>query len=166
MSPYVKFRPVNSQCGSLSAIISKYVNYYLQLLTKFISSYTKNSKHVIHKLKYLNTLPPGTQITTSDALSMYTNIDPKEGIDTVEKYTNLYNKEYKGHLPKELIIKIICLIMTKNVLNLEILGGNSQLEPQWELLAHVHMQLYSSHTSKELIYSLGIKKTPFSTCVK
>ena len=101
MLPYVKFGPVNIQCGSLSAIASEYVDYYLQLLTKFIPSYTKNSKHVIHRLKCLNTLPPGVQITTWDAVSMYTNIDPKEGIETVEKYFDLYANEYKGHFPKK-----------------------------------------------------------------
>ena len=82
---------------------------------KFIPSYTKNSKHVIHRLKCLNTLPPGAQITTWDAVSMYTNIDPKEGIETVEKYLDLYANEYKGHFPKKIIIKLLHLIMTKNV---------------------------------------------------
>ena len=74
MIPNIRFRPVNSNCGSLAAVASKYVDYYLQKLIKYTPSYINNSLHVIDKLKNL-TIPNELFITTSDAKSMYTNID-------------------------------------------------------------------------------------------
>ena len=65
MIPDIHFRPVNSNCGSLAAVASKYVDYYLQKLIKFTPSYVNNSLHVIKKLKSIkiNNL---TKISTSD----------------------------------------------------------------------------------------------------
>ena len=114
MIPNIKFRPVNSNCGSLAAVASKYVDYYLQKLIKYTPSYINNSLHVIDKLKNL-TITNELLITTSDAKSMYTNIDPEEGIDTIEKYLNQFGNECKTFIPKELIIDLLRLIMTKNV---------------------------------------------------
>ena len=66
MIPYIRFRPVNSNCGSLAAVASKYVDYYLQKLIKFTPSSVNNSVHVIDKLKNLN-ITDQSLITTSDA---------------------------------------------------------------------------------------------------
>ena len=46
---------------------------------------------------------------------MYTNIDPEEGIPTIEKYINLFGHECKSFIPKALIINLLRLIMTMNV---------------------------------------------------
>ena len=113
MIPNIRFRPVNSNCGSLAAVASKYVDYYLQKLIKYTPSYINNSLHVIDKLKNL-TITNELFITTSDAKSMYTNIDPEEGIDTIEKYLNQFGNECKTFIPKQLIIDFLRLIMTKN----------------------------------------------------
>ena len=75
----IPFRPIISQCGSLSAAISTYLDAKLQPLTNYMTAYIKNSTSVIHKLKKLKTLPPNSFICTCDAVSMYTNIHNKEG---------------------------------------------------------------------------------------
>ena len=104
MIPHVKFRPVNSNCGSLAAVASKYVNYYLQKNIKFTPSYVNNSLHVIKKVTNLKTLRELTEVSTSDAEAMYINIDPEEGIPTIEKYIDLFGHECKSFIPKALII--------------------------------------------------------------
>ena len=38
----VPLRPVNSQVGLLSAMVSKYIDYYLKILVPFIPSFVKN----------------------------------------------------------------------------------------------------------------------------
>ena len=116
MCPNVRFRPVNSNCGSLSSIASRYVDYYLQKLMKLAPGYISNSLQVIGRMDKLKQyLSDSVYITTSDAEAMYTNIDPEDGINTIEKYLDLYSHEYKGYIPKKLIIELLRLIMTKNV---------------------------------------------------
>ena len=41
---------------------------------------------MIEKNKYVGTLPPGDRLSTSDSVSMYTNIDPDERISTIKRY--------------------------------------------------------------------------------
>ena len=78
---FISFRPVNSQCDNLSAIASKYVDYYLQLLIPFILSDVINGKEVIRKLKSIKGLSSNNVWrSTSDSYSMYANIDPEVGL--------------------------------------------------------------------------------------
>ena len=70
------FRPVVSQCGSISAILSTFIDYKLQHLTKDMPSYLLNSTSLLNELDNLGPLPPSARIFTSDAVSMYSNIDP------------------------------------------------------------------------------------------
>ena len=44
----IPWRPVNSQCGGISAVASTYVDYYLQKLIPFIPGVVKNSIEPIH----------------------------------------------------------------------------------------------------------------------
>ena len=114
----IPFRPVNSQCGSLSEIASKYVDYYLQKLIPFVPGYCLNSAHVITKFKKLHANDishPNTLITTSDAKNMYGNIVPEICISIIQKHCDLFTYEYKEHFPKKLIIKLLKFAMTMNV---------------------------------------------------
>ena len=47
MIPYIRFRPVVSQCGTFGARLSTYIDYILQTLTTAVYSYVKNSHEVI-----------------------------------------------------------------------------------------------------------------------
>ena len=94
----ILFRPVNSQCGSLSEIASKYVDYYLHKLIPFVPGYCKNSAHVIEKFKKLNANDishPNTLTITSDTKNMYGNIHAEIGISTIQNYVDLFAHEYK-----------------------------------------------------------------------
>jgi hypothetical protein len=109
------FRPVVAQCGSLSAIISTYIDYKLQKFTKSIPSYITNSTDLLNQLDQLN-LPKHARLFTSDATSMYTNIDPTEGIEVLELYLNKYKDEVKDEVTNiELILSLTNLVMNNNV---------------------------------------------------
>ena len=114
-STVVPFRPVNSQCGSLSAAASKFVDFYLKKLIPYVPGHIKNSYEVILKLKNINFKDGNTRIFTSDAVAMYPNILTDEGINACKKYFDLYAKECKSYFPSALIIKLLKLIMTLNV---------------------------------------------------
>jgi hypothetical protein len=111
----VPFRPVISQCGSLGAIISTYIDFELQKLTKYVPSYIKNSSHLLDELDKLPTLPPNACLFTADATSMYTNIDPEEGIPTLRAYLNESNEETDSPINIELICTLTELVMTNNI---------------------------------------------------
>ena len=111
----VPFRPVISQCGSLGAIISTYIDYELQKLTKYVPSYIKNSKHLLDELDKLPVLPASARLFTADAQSMYTNIDPDEGIPVLRKYLEKYNMEAKSDINIDLVCKLTDLVMRNNV---------------------------------------------------
>ena len=113
----IPFRPVVSQCGSISAIVSTFIDYKLQPLTKYIPSYVKNSTALLDELDKFNTLPTSAKIFTSDATAMYTNIDPDEGIDILRKYLEVYNKELgeKQRIDIDLICDLTDIVMRRNV---------------------------------------------------
>ena len=117
MTPYIRFRPVVSQCGTYGAYISTYIDFILQPLIYTVHSYVKDSFDVLRKLHQHGKFPPGTLITTSDAESMYTNIDPSEGPPTIEKYINEFATEFtKDHnIPTNYIIKLLNLVMKNNI---------------------------------------------------
>lgn len=113
-STVIPFRPVTSQCGSYSALISHYLDYYLQKLVKLVPSYIPNSRAVLEQLNELDTTE-SYSIFTSDTKSMYTNIDPIEGLDTIRLYVEEYSSELREWFPKHLILRLLRLVMTSNV---------------------------------------------------
>lgn len=86
----VPFQPVVSECRSLSTIISTFIDYKLQQCTTSIHSYIHNSTSLLCKLDSVKELPSGCRLFTSNATSMYTNIDPTEGIPILHKYLDTY----------------------------------------------------------------------------
>ena len=103
-------RPVVSQCGSLLAVPSTYLDFKLQPLRTNVQSYIKDSYALILKLLKLRQVPRGARVFTSDAVSMYSNIDPVEGINTIEKYLT----EFAPHIlpdEREIILDLLRLVM-------------------------------------------------------
>ena len=109
----IKLRPVISQCGSISAIISTFLDYRLQYLKNNVPSYIKDSADLINQLKQLGNLQShnAVYIFTSDATSMYTNIDIDEGISTMEKYL----RQFAPNEPIDLLMDLLTLVMKNNI---------------------------------------------------
>jgi len=112
----VPFRPVISAVGSISAKISTFIDVKLQPLTKYIPSYCRDSNSFLSDLRQLDALPPTARIFTSDATSMYTNIDPKEGISTLKKYFDEFDNEcINENIQTDLLLELTALVMKTNV---------------------------------------------------
>ena len=113
----VPLRPVVSQCGSLFAVLSIFVDFKLQTLTPFIPSYLENSEALLDELDILGPLPPSARLFTSDATSMYSNIDPKEALPIIEEYLRLFGHELENKCKNQikLLIALTKLIMENNV---------------------------------------------------
>ena len=70
-----------------------YVDYYLQKLIPFIPGVVKNSIetiHLLHQIPSSKLANPNVWIKTSDAKNMYGNIGVEEGVNTIEKYFELF----------------------------------------------------------------------------
>ena len=93
----IPFCPVTSACGSLSAVLSTFIDSRLQGLIAFMPAYIKNAGSLIDKLKELLTLPAGAMLCTCNTVSIYTNIDTDEGVATIRKYLFLFKSECKQY---------------------------------------------------------------------
>ena len=111
----IPFRPVVSQCGSFTAFISTWIDTRLQPLKNRLPSYIKNSQDLLDIIDTLPALPPNAKIVTTDATSMYTNINTKEGIETIRKYLITFANEIDPHLPLDLICEMLEIVMTQNI---------------------------------------------------
>ena len=114
----IPWRPVNSGCGNTSVVASSFVDYYLQKLIQFIPGVTKNSFDTLKRLSKMKPdilKNPNIWVFGSDATNMFGNIGIEDGITVIKKYIELYAGEYKGHFPSKLIIKLLRLVMSKNI---------------------------------------------------
>ena len=78
-----KTRPIVCCVGTFMNTWSRWLDYYLRMLTPFIKSYTKDTSTVIDFVWNISDLPPNAMIFTADADSMYTNIDTDHAIKVI-----------------------------------------------------------------------------------
>ena len=77
-------RPIVCCSGTLLNCISRWLDYYLQILKPFINSYIKDSSQLLERPRELGLLTPNCYLFTADADSMYTNIDTKHALEIIE----------------------------------------------------------------------------------
>lgn len=113
----VPLRPVVSQCGSLFAVISIFIDFKLQSLTSDIPSYISNSEELLDDLDKIENLPPSAKLFTSDATSMYSNIDPAEALPILESYLYHFQHELTPTVKNQLklLIALTKLVMENNI---------------------------------------------------
>lgn len=143
MTPYVKLRPVSSQCGSITAVASVYVDAKLQPLSRKVPDYVLNSTTVLNALKKLNQLPSTAKFFTSDVVAMYANIDPDEGIPAI-------GNDCEAEINYSLIIDVLTLIMNNNVFQFGDSWWRQRIGTAMGTSCLVSMQLYFSPFLNEL----------------
>jgi hypothetical protein len=117
-----KTRPVVSCVGSFNEIASKWLDYKLSKVVDLCPSYTKDSYQILSDLAQLGELPPNARLFTTDAVSMYTNIDTEHGLATIEKWLDLHRNDIRANIPDfpfELINELLRIVMTNNVFQLD-----------------------------------------------
>jgi hypothetical protein len=113
-----KTRPVVSCVGSFNEIASKWLDYKLSKIVKLCPSHIKDSYQVLTDLKELGPLPPSARLFTTDAVSMYTNIDTDHGLETIDKWLELHRAEILAEhasFPFGLIMELLRVVMKNNV---------------------------------------------------
>ena len=108
------YRPIESQCGSVFALASTFIDFHLQAFIPTCPAYLRDSDAFLKRVSGLK-VPDTAILITSDATAMYTNIDPQDGIKTVEAYMRKYQHEITKNVPIYLVIKLLKLVMENNV---------------------------------------------------
>ena len=104
-------RPGVITSGIMMAVLSKWLDRWLQKLRHQVPLYLKGSSHLIQLLKYQGILPPGAKLFTSDAKSVYTDIDTDHGTSQVEKWVEEYHKELPIDFPTKSVKEAFKFVM-------------------------------------------------------
>ncbi len=107
-------RPIVSGCGGPTEKISQLVDFHLQPFVPKITSYVKDSGHMINILETTK-IPPNCTIATIDVKSLYLNIPHKEGIQAV--LNRLYKEDEDPDsvtIPKGTMKDLLNIVLTKN----------------------------------------------------
>jgi hypothetical protein len=115
----LKTRPVVSCIGSFPEIASKWLDYQLSRAVTLCPSHTKDSNQILDDLARLGRLPPNAKLFTSDAVSMYTNIDTDHGLQTITKWLDLHENALPAAFPTETVISLLARVMKYNVFQLD-----------------------------------------------
>ena len=75
----------------------------------------KNSSDQLHCIYSIGTLPSNARFFTSDAQSMYTNIDTKIGIQAFRDIFATFSEKIPDNLPQDLFLTILELVMRNNI---------------------------------------------------
>ena len=98
---------VNCQTSSTS----KYVDYHLQPVVKYIPSSVQDTKDFLTKLNDIRHIPKESFLVTLDVKSLYTNILNNEGIKAVREASD---KHPSKSVSTKVIIIFLSLILTLN----------------------------------------------------
>ena len=110
-----KIRPVVSCSGSLLASISTWIDSRLQRYKQHVRSYVKDSEDLQRQLTQLKLPSDKIQLGTSDAVSMYTNIETKHNILTVDKWLDKISTHLPSDFPKTILLEAIKIVMENNI---------------------------------------------------
>ena len=107
-------RPIVSSNGSVTEIISSFVDHFLKELVPSLDSYIQDTAdflNTLEKVKAEGPLPPGTLMIVADVVSLYTNIPHSEGLEACEIHLN---KRASQTIPTPFLLSLIQFVLTKN----------------------------------------------------
>ena len=110
----IAVRPIVSGCGGPTEKISQLIDIQLQPFVPKITSYIKDSGHIIRLLENL-TVPSNCILTTIDVKALYLNIPHKEGIQAALNRTYYKNPEAENMtIPPGTMSDLLNIVLTKN----------------------------------------------------
>ena len=95
--------------------MSKYINYHIKDFVNQIPAYLEDTPDFLRSLDLENETNPTLKneiLVTMDVSSLYTNIDPMEGIEEVEKF--LKTREDKS-IPTGFLTRMLEQVLTMNI---------------------------------------------------
>ena len=150
-----KTRPVVSSVSTALEPLSQWIDDQLQQVLHLCPAYLKDSWHLLRKLKDIKQLPHDARLFTADAVSMYSNIPTKHGLEVMKKWFDLH----RNHLPKDYPVKRILegltIVMNFNVFTygnryFQQLNGTAMGTPCACAYATIY---YSYHEETQLVHT-------------
>jgi hypothetical protein len=83
-------------------------------LLPFVESFTKNSISVIQDIKHLQ-IPDNALLFSADAVSMYTNIDTQQALNSIRDFIRDNAEKIPENFPTALFLQILETVMTNNI---------------------------------------------------
>ena len=106
-------RPVILSCRSFAEIYSIFLDQ---------SSYIISSDQLVNKLstKFPAELRPGVMLFSIDAIGMYINIGTEQVLKVIREFIQMYADKIDGlHLPQEVVLDILKIVMERNIFKFE-----------------------------------------------
>lgn len=103
-------RPIVSDCSSETYRSAEFIDYYLNPLATKHKRYIRDTYDFIEKVTKLQ-IAPNSILFTIDVDSLHTNIDIKEGIQSVK---NIFSKFYDKKRPDKELLQLLKINLTKN----------------------------------------------------
>ena len=103
-------RPIVSDCGSDTYHLSEFIDSYLQPLATKHASFLRDTPDFLDKLSNL-TCSPNSLLITLDVDSLYTNIDNKDGLETIN---NIFNQNPNEKRPSKEILDLLKICLENN----------------------------------------------------
>ena len=148
--------------------LSQWLDFQFQYLKHLSPSYIKDSQELINKLTNLGQLVLNMKLFTTDAVSMYTNIDTEHAIATIRAWLHNQhsNKKLSPDFPLNAIIKATALVMCNNLCEYghiykQPIIGNTMGTPTIITWAKIY---YNTHECEKLLPKWQLTPLLFWTC--
>ena len=114
-SPY-KMRPIVCCAGTFMNCRSKWLDYYLQKLKPYVTTFVHDTTYIIEDRKSINNLPPNTFILNTDANAMYNNMNTNYVIEVIILWIIEMSQraDFPKDFPVEAVINAMKIILTNN----------------------------------------------------
>ena len=103
-------RPIVSDCGSETYQTAKFIDFYLNPLSKLHTSYIKDTFDFVQKIKQIQ-VPQSAFLFSLDVTSLYTNINSAQGILAVK---NVFKKYPNSKRPDKEILQLLDINLNRN----------------------------------------------------
>ncbi len=110
-----KMRPIVCCVGTFMNCLSKWLDHHLQKLKPFVPTYIKDSNHLLDMLADIKDIPPNAKLWTSDANSMYTNINTPHAIQVISLWLDGLADRLPHDFPLEAVKEAMILVMENNI---------------------------------------------------
>jgi hypothetical protein len=107
-------RPVVSGTNGLLMVFSTWLDYKMKELLLLVQSYIKNSYTVLDDLSNM-VIPKTAKLFSTDAMSMYTNIDTQTGISAMASFLFDNSTKIPHNFPTALFLHILEIVMENNI---------------------------------------------------
>ena len=123
----LKIRPIVSACGGIFDRLGWLLQLILKPLLKHVPAHLDNTTSLLRRFHNTDKKQLKGKIPISfDVVSLYTNIDTDEAIDTALQYTNKYGLHTYGLLTQDLFI-LLHLLLDNNIFTYDTSGLYKQI---------------------------------------